>query len=171
MSILGIVTSGLSRSSFSSSNETNLQIQIDTRPLLINTVRLSLSLLFCSDLVLILQRGVLPLLQQLSVAFQRRNPHVEHRPTRFKVNELNLLTTDTSRLRTFSLRNLPMNYALRFIRFLRLTQLQTLCLINIFDKSKSINNTPSPTLYTSTVTHLQKNIIYNVCGLRKIFLF
>lgn len=136
MFILDTVQSALTRRMFTLSNETNLHIQIDTRPLLINTIRLSLSLLFCSDLVLLLQRGVLPLLQQLSVTFQRRNPHVEHHSTRFKVDELDLLTTDTSQLRTFSLRNLPMNYALRFIRFLRLTQLETLCLINIFDKSE-----------------------------------
>ena len=119
-----------------SSNETNLHVAIDARPYLRNTVRLSLSLQYCSDLVLLLQRGVLPLLEQLNVTFERRNPHVGFRSVRFKVDEPNLLTTDTARLRILSLQNLPMDYALQFIRFLRLAQLETFRLINIFDNSK-----------------------------------
>ncbi len=121
---------------FAPANETNLHIAINTRPLLKNTVRLSLSLEYCSDLVLLLQHGVLPLLQHLTVVFERKNRHIDSRPVRFKVDEFNLLTTDTNRLRTFSLHNLRMPYALKFIRFLRLTQLQTLCLINIVNKSR-----------------------------------
>jgi hypothetical protein len=117
-------------------NERNLHIGIDTRPSLRNIVRLSLSLQYCSDLVLLLQRGVLPLLQQLHAVFERQQPRVESRPVRFKVNESNLLTTDTTRLRLFSLCDLPMRYALRFVRFLRLTQLETLRLINVFNNSK-----------------------------------
>jgi hypothetical protein len=113
-----------------------LHIAIDTRPLLRNTVRLSLSLEYCCDLVLLLQHGVLPLLQQLNVIFKRGNAHVGSRRVRFKVDESNLLTTDTTRLRTLSLYNLRMVYALRFVRFLRLPQLETLRLINVFDKSK-----------------------------------
>jgi len=119
-----------------SPNEKNLHIAIGTRPLLRNTVRLSLSLEYCSDLVLLLQSGVLPLLQQLNVIFKSGNAHSDPRPVRFKVVESNLLTTDTNRLRTLSLRNLHMVYAIRFIRFLRLTQLQTLRLINVLDSSK-----------------------------------
>ncbi len=117
-------------------NERNLHIGIDTRPSLRNIVRLSLSLQHCSDLVLLLQRGVLPLLQQLHAIFERRQPRVESRPVRFKVDESNLLTTDTTRLRLLSLCDLPMRYALRFVRFLRLTQLETLHLINVFNNSK-----------------------------------
>ncbi|CAF4387648.1 unnamed protein product, partial [Rotaria magnacalcarata] len=89
-----------------------MHIAIDSRPSLIHTVRLSLSLQYCSDLVLLLQRGVLPLLQQLNVTFERRNPHFDSRPVRFKVDEANLLTTDTARLRILSLRNLLMHCAL-----------------------------------------------------------
>ncbi|CAF4338001.1 unnamed protein product, partial [Rotaria magnacalcarata] len=73
-----------------------MHIAIDSRPSLVNTVRLTLSLQYCSDLVLLLQRGVLPLIQQLNVTFERRNPHVDSRPVRFKVDEKNLLTTDTA---------------------------------------------------------------------------
>jgi len=89
-----------------------LHIAIDTRPLLRNTVRLSLSLEYCCDFVLLLQHGVLPLLQQLNVIFKRGNAHVGSRRVRFKVDESNLLTTDTTRLRTLSIRNLRMVYAL-----------------------------------------------------------
>ncbi len=134
--ILDIPKPALTRGFTASFSETNLHIAIDTRPLLRNTVRLSLSLKYCSDLVLILQRGVLPLLQHLSVVFEHRNPQIDPRPIRFKVDESNLLTTDTTLLRTLSLRNLHMQYALRFIRFLRLTQLQTLRLTNVDDSSK-----------------------------------
>ncbi|CAF2136780.1 unnamed protein product [Rotaria magnacalcarata] len=116
-----------------SPNETNMHIAIDSRPSLIHTVRLSLSLQYCSDLVLLLQRGVLPLIQQLNVTFERRNPHFDSRPVRFKVDEANLLTTDTARLRILSLRNLLMHCALQFVRFLYLTQLETLHLVDIFD--------------------------------------
>jgi hypothetical protein len=131
-----MVHGAYSRFTSNSTNKTNLHIAIDTRPLLRNTVRLSLSLKYCCDLVLLLQRGVLPLLQHLSVVFEYQNAHIDPCPVRFKGDESNLLTTDTTRLRTLSLRNLHMHYALQFIRFLRLTQLETLRLINIFDNSK-----------------------------------
>lgn len=114
----------------------NLHIAIDIRPSLINTVHLSLSLENSSDLVLLLQRGVLPSLQQLIVVFERHSSNIDPRPVRFKFNEANLLTTDTTQLRTLSLRNLHMRSALMFIRFLRLSQLHTLHLINISDNSK-----------------------------------
>jgi hypothetical protein len=136
ISDLDIPKPELTRHRSASPNETNLHIGIDTRPLLRNTVRLSLSLEYCSDLVLLLQHGVLPLLQHLNVIFERQNPHIDSRPVRFKVDESNLLTTDTTRLRTLSLYNLPLHYVLRFVRFLRLTQLETLRLSNIFDNSE-----------------------------------
>jgi hypothetical protein len=119
-----------------SPDDINLHIAINSRPLLINTVRLSLSLQYCADLVLLLQRGVLPSLEQLDVRFKRRYPHIDSHRIRFKVDEDNLLRTDTTRLRILSLYHLPMDYALRFIRFLRLTQLETLRLIDIIDKGK-----------------------------------
>ncbi|CAF4038404.1 unnamed protein product [Rotaria magnacalcarata] len=128
-----IFKSPLNTKMYISPNETNMHIAIDSRPSLVNTVRLTLSLQYCSDLVLLLQRGVLPLIQQLNVTFERRNPHVDSRPVRFKVDEKNLLTTDTARLRKLSLRNLPMHYALQFVRFLYLTQLESLHLVDIFD--------------------------------------
>jgi hypothetical protein len=134
--ILDIPKPALTRGFTASFSETNLHIAIDTRPLLRNTVRLSLSLKYCSDLVLLLQRGVLPLLQHLSVVFEHRNPQIDPRPIRFKVDESNLLTTDTTRLRILSLYHLPLHYALRFVCFLRLTQLDTSRLSNIFDNSK-----------------------------------
>ena len=104
---------------------------IDIRPSLRHTLHLSLSLEHSSDLVLILQRGILPTLQQLIVVFEGRSSYTRSSPVRFKLDEANLLTTDTTQLRTLSLRRLSMRSALMFIRFLHLSQLNTLHLINI----------------------------------------
>jgi hypothetical protein len=86
--------------------------------------------------VLLLQRGILPSLQQLIVVFERHCLDIDPRPVRFKFNEANLLTTDTSQLRLLSLRHLHMHSTLMFIRFLRLSHLHTLHLINIYEDSK-----------------------------------
>jgi len=43
---------------------------------------------------------------------EHQNPHVDSGPGRFKVDESNLLTTDTTRLRILSLYHLPLHYAL-----------------------------------------------------------
>ena len=117
----------------------NLHLQIDNNALLRNTVHLSLTLQFSCDMVLILQKGVLPLLQHLHVIFKRTTVRDDYQ-TRFNVDERDLLNTDTSRLHTLSLNILSMECTLNFLRFLRLTQLETLYLFNIFDQSKSVNN-------------------------------
>ena len=114
----------------------NFHAAIDIRPSLRHTVHLSLSLQKSSDLVLLLQRGILPSLQQLIVVFDHHYSDSDPRSVRFKFNEANLLTTDTTQLRLLSLRNLHMHSALMFIRFLRLSQLHSLRLINICEDSK-----------------------------------
>lgn len=134
--ILGIPEQAVRRHVSASSIVANLHLANNTRPLLDNTVRLSISLNYCSDLVLLLQRGVLPLLQQLTVVFEYQSAHRDRRLVRFKVDEANIITTDTTRLCTLSLSNLHMDCALQFVRFLRLSQLETLRLINIFDRGK-----------------------------------
>jgi len=102
---------------------------------LTNAVRLSISLEFSSDLILLLQLSILSSLQHLTVVFDHRYIEKDRFHVRFKPDESKLRTTDTTRLRTLSLSCIRMQYVLQLIDCLQLSRLETLYLFRVINKS------------------------------------
>lgn len=121
---------------FSSGTVTRLCELNNVRPILQNTVRLSLALRFSADLIVLFQCGALLLVQHLTVVFDQHYMHFGARQLRLPTDPSCLVTVDTSHLYSLTLCNIRMDCLLEYIEFLRLNQLKTLCLFNIVDDSK-----------------------------------
>jgi len=107
------------------------------------TVRLSLVLRYCSDFIVLFQCGALSSVQDLAIVFHKQNINFDRHQFRLKIDPYCLMTVDTSRLCLLTLCNIQMKNLLKYIQFLHLDNLDTLCLFNVVDNSMEMKTTVS----------------------------
>ncbi|CAF3765560.1 unnamed protein product [Rotaria sp. Silwood1] len=105
------------------------------------TVQLTLSVQYPSEIIIILQNGAIPLLENLSITFEqeqyeekpylkKQQPHI-----RFCQSDIHRMT-DATKLQTLLLRHLALNQLIILLNSLNMPLLKKLTLVDIFDESR-----------------------------------